>query len=107
MAPGCIYWSLPRGEVPSDAGAWGKANSARARVPNLFKSLRLPRPSPKASCPPAFAPSFGTCGPPPVAPARRPGPAEREEPRDCQNKRSLGHSQGDKGTLGNLGRACD
>lgn len=96
MAPGCIYWSLPRGEVPSDAGAWGKANSARARVPNLFKSLRLPRPSPKASCPPAFAPSFGTCGPPPLAPARRPGPglgaprlSKQEEPR------ALTRGQGD------------
>lgn len=24
MAPGCIYWSLPRGEVPSDGAEWGR-----------------------------------------------------------------------------------
>lgn len=75
----------------------------RAKVPNLFKSQSLPRPSSKASCPPAFAPSFRTCGPPPgwqTWASRACGAlslSKQEEPRALT--RGL--------TLGNLGRACD
>lgn len=29
----CIYWSLPRGEVPSDAGAWGKGKLCASEKP--------------------------------------------------------------------------
>lgn len=62
MAPGCIYWSLPRGDVPSDGGAWGKEKVPRARVPNLFKPPRPPLPLPATSRPPPLPTARGLAG---------------------------------------------
>lgn len=50
-------------------------------------------PLPAASRPAAFALSRGTSRPPPAAP---PGPAERGEPRCCQNRGREPGAQGDR-----------
>lgn len=93
MAPGCIYWSLPRGEVPSDGSAWGR-EKVKERASQISLSLcACLGPLPAASRPAAFALSRGTCRPPPAAPPR---PAERGEPRCCQNRGPQPRAQGDR-----------
>lgn len=93
MAPGCIYWSLPRGEVPSDGSAWGK-EKVQERVSQISLSLgaRLCA-LPAASCPAAFALSRGTCWPPPAA---LPGQQSVGEPRCCQNRGREPGARGDR-----------
>jgi hypothetical protein len=94
VAPGCIYWSLPRGEVPSDAGAWGR-EKVQERESQISLSLLLPLPPPGGVTPYSLCPEprdvlVAACR------AARASGVWGVQPLSKQEVWSLGHSQGDR-----------